>query len=624
MRLNFLWTFTFVGLYFFSMSQEVTTILSDQGEYQLDFADLEDIKWRFDRHYRIVVKEPGDVDLLRNISLELDRETEEKLSQATIHIKHQSGLIDSIPQDSFKLQPFDAIYAEYVCNLATLQLYDTIEVSYRTHCEPHTNLIHWSIQQAYPVVQSTFHFMLPEGTVYHDHLTDSKYLAREEPRDTTLKVGRAKVPLKGLKLTFRDIPAFVEEVLSPEPVQVQPAALLAISDLYIGKTELYMPAWPEQITDLAISDYFGKQYRARAYYKWLADKASDIINTKYTRMLHLLKLYEFVHQEFEWDGSYGLVPSHSLSEMRNRDKRVNKSSMNMALLALLQEADFAAYPVLVTTTDQLPAFKEIPNVNQFNHFVIAVEIDREIVFVDAGDPLLPIGLIDNGLNRKSAILIKNYKGAWVEIPDSESKSMILIDLEVHEDLSATGSISANFEGYDAFNERHLLNADAKALYWKDRGLALSPDVRIDSVRFNHVKNLLMPFENKVFFHISTSSDQEELAFNPIFYSFFSQIYFKDSTRTTDVVFPSRITEKVVFNATFKSLKALSLPEPLSIRTEDDISTMTYQTSSEENKLQCVFDIEIKESEIVAEKYSALRRYLEKVYLKLSEPIVIGR
>ncbi|NND32824.1 MAG: hypothetical protein HKN76_09550 [Saprospiraceae bacterium] len=624
MRRYFLLTLSFGFFYFTAWSQEVTTILSDQGSYQLDFSDLDNIMWQFDRNYEIVVKQETDLDLLSNISLELDKDTEESLTNANIYIKHANGLNDSLPRDSFKLQPFDAIYSEYICRLPALQLFDTIEVSYSTTCQPHTNLIKWNIQQAYPVVQSCFQFMLPEGTVYHDHITDSRFLATEEARDTSLKIGRVTVPLKGLKLTFKAIPAFVDEVFSPQPEQVQPAALLAISDLFIGKIELYMPTWTEQVTDLAVSDYFGKQYRARAYYKWLADKASEIINTKYTRKLHLLKLYEFVHQEFEWDGSYGLIPSHSLSEMQDGDKRVNKAAMNMALLALLQEADLAAYPVLVTTTDQMPAYQEIPNLNQFNHFVIAVEIDREIVFVDAGDPLLPIGLIDNGLNRKKAIIIRNYKGSWVEIPDPESTSMILITFEVHEDLSATGSISANFEGYDAFNERHLLSADPNALYWKDRGLALSPDVRIDSVRFNHVKNLLMPFENKVYFHISPSADQEELAFNPIFYSFFNQLYFKETTRSTPVIFPSKIVEKVVFNATFQALKALRIPETLSIRTEDGVSVMSYKTSQQPNQLQCVFDIEIKDPTITPDNYQSLMIYLEQVYAKLNEPIVIGR
>lgn len=624
MRLKFLFIIGLLLPYFVGASQDMTTILSDEGKYELDFTDIDNIKWRFERSYQIVVRSEQDVDLLRNISVELDKETSESLITAAAIVSHSQGEKDTIGQDSFKLQPYDAIYAEHICHLSNLRLNDTIKVSYATSSEPHTNLIRWSVQQSFPVLQSAFQFLLPEGTVYHDHITNSQHLIQEQALDTTLKLGKVKVPLKGLRLTFGNIPASIEEPFAPVLVQSQPAVLLAISDMYIGRIELYMPPWPDQITDLAVSDYFGKQYRSRAYYKWLADKASEIINTRYTPKLHLLKLYEFIHQEFDWDGSYGLIPSHSLSDMRNGGRRVNKASLNMALLALLQETGFAAYPVLVTTTDQLPAYKEIPNLNQFNHFVIAVEVDRELVFLDAGDPQLPIGLIDNGINHNNTVLIKNYKGAWVEIPDFESKSIIAIVLKVHNDLSATGTIKASFEGYDAFNERHLLQADPRALYWKERGMALSPDIKIDSVRFDHVRNLLMPFENAVYFHIEPSSDQEELAFNPIFYSFFNQIYFTDTTRISDVMLPSKIVEKVVFNATLDNLSVKIMPEALNIRTVDNSSVMSYKTSHELQQLGCVFDIEVNNPKIRAAAYPALKRYLEQVYDKLDEQIVIGR
>jgi hypothetical protein len=624
MRFKFLFTVGMLFQYFAGAGQQLTTIISDQGKYELDFTDIDKIKWHFERSYQIVVRSRQDLDLLRNISIELDKETSESLIDASVMISHTQGIRDTIVRDSFKLQPYDALYSEYICQVSNLRLNDTIKVSYVTNSEPHTNLIRWSIQQSFPVLESKFQFLLPEGTVYHDHITNSKYLTTELPIDTTLRLGRVKVPLKGLSLTFRNIPASADEPFAPALVQTQPAVLLTITDMYIGRVELYMPTWSDQITDLAVSDYFGKQYRSRAYYKWLADKASDIINTRYKPKLHLLKLYEFVHQEFEWDGSYGLIPSHSLSDMRSGEKRVNKASMNMALLALLQETGFAAYPVLVTTTDQSPAYKEIPNLNQFNHFVIAVEVDRELVFLDAGDPQLPIGLIDNGINHSNAVLIKNYKGAWIEIPDFESKSIIAIVLKVHDDLSASGTIKANFEGYDAFNERHLLQADPNALYWKERGLALSPDIRIDSVRFDNVRNLLMPFENVVYFHIEPSSDQEELAFNPIFYSFFNQVYFTDSTRVNDVLLPSKIVEKVVFNAILDNLTVKSMPESINIRMVDNSSEMSYKTSEQLPQLGCVFDIVLNKPEIGVGTYPALKVYLEQVYQKLTEQIVIGR
>jgi hypothetical protein len=623
MRTLFLGTLCLLFLIRFGFSQQ-TTILYDHGEYGFDYSDIEQIKWQYERQYQLAIGQAEDANLLRNVSIEIDRQTGDELVDAQVLVKRPGGSADTLTRDSFKLQPYDAVFAEYLCMLPGLRVGDTISVSYRIHSKPGTDITRWSIQHAYPVKSSIFEFMVPEGCIYHDHITQSTYLFREEAIDTTYVVGRSRIPSKGLRLTFQDIPAYIEEPLAPDLSVSRPAVLFAISDLVMGDVQLYMPTWANQVTDLVVSDYFGKQYRVRPAYKWLSDRAAAILETRYTPRLMVLKLYELVHELFSWDGTYGLIPSHSIADMEE-NRVVNKASMNMALLALLQEAGMKAYPVLVSTVDQPLVYSEIPNLNQFNHFLIMVEDGKEIIYLDAGDPLLPTGLTDNAVRHSPVILIKNYKGTWTEIPDFEAKSTILINMQVHNDLSASGVISASFEGYDAQNERHFLRADPQALYWKERGLAMSPDIRIDSVRFEHVRNLLEPFINKVYFHIQPSADQEELAFSPVFYSFFNQSYFADTLRVNKVVFPSILREQVIFNLNFDGdIRVISMPGELRLRMEDHSSEMEFRQTQQTNRLQCTFTAAVLKTVIDPLLYPALRAYFQQLDTKLSERLVIGR
>ncbi|MCB0686588.1 MAG: hypothetical protein KDC53_08685 [Saprospiraceae bacterium] len=600
-----------------------TTIVFDRGEYGFDYSDLKEIKWSAKRTFQIAINETADADLLQNISVEVNRELGDELAHALAIRKHKNQ-VDSLSQDSFKLQPFDAVYAEYVCKFKKLEVGDTIEISYTIKSEPSTNIIRWQIQQAYPVVSSTFEFLIPEVAAYNDHLTDGQYLVSETLLDTTFVFERARVPSKGIRFTFKNIPAHVDEPFAPDPSETQAALLFSISDLLLGDVELYMPSWSNQVTDLIVGDYFGKQFRVRSSYRWLVEKAIEILNTKYTEELMVLKLYEFVHQEFQWDGTYGLFPSQTLNDMI-QIKSVNKASMNMALLALLQEAGFKAYPVLVSTTDQPFVYEQIPNINQFNHFVIALEQGKDLTYLDAGDELLPPGLVDSGVRHTNAILIKNYKGSWHTIPDDQSKSTILVDMKVHGDLSASGTISASFEGYDAHNERYLLQADGQALYWKERASAISPDIRIDSVRFENVRNLLKPFNNRVFFHIEPSQDQEEMAFFPVFYSFFNQEYFTDTLRINRIVFPTKLFEQFIFNVSLDpGLKIESLPENLRLRMIDSSSEAEFRGTSSQNMAQCIFSVSLNNRIIEPVYYTALKTYMDQIALKLSQPVVIAR
>lgn len=600
-----------------------TTILFDHGKYGFDYSNIKDIKWKADRSFEILIKQVEDIELLKNISIEVNREGGEVLEDA-IAIRKSQGVIDSFPQDSFKLQPFDAVMAEYICRFPHLEVGDTIAVSYSIKSEPKTDIIRWEIQQAYPVLNSTFEFILPEIALYTDHITNGEFLESEKLLDTTYIIDRSHIPSKGVKMTFKDIPPFVEEPFAPDLNETRPAVLLSINDLLLGDVQLYMPTWLDQVSDLVVGDYFGRQFRIRASYRWLSDKALEILNTKYTDELMLLKLYEFVHAEFQWDGSYGLFPSHTLQDMQEF-KNVNKASINMALLALLQEAGFKAHPVLVTTTDQPFVYKEIPNINQFNHFVIAVEQGKELIYLDAGDPLLPPGLVDSGVRHTNAILIRNYKGSWHEIPDFQSKSIMLVDMKVDQDLSASGMIMASFEGYDAHNERHFLNGDPRGLYWKERAAAISPDIRVDSVRYENVRNLLEPFVNKVFFHIAPSQDQEEMAFLPVFYSFFNQQYFTDSVRRNRILFPAKLVEQVIFNIAFDDeFQIESIPEDLKLRMIDSSSEMVFRKTSDETKAQCTFRITLDKKIIEPVYYDALKEYLAQLAAALRQPVVIAK
>lgn len=616
----------FFGLmmHLWCLGQNHTTILSDKGSYTLNFEDLNNILWQFDRHYKIAIRQEEDVELLRNITLEVKNFNDEKLTSASIIVRHQDGSQETLPRDSFKVSPFDADYTEYIGTLQNLSVGDTLEVQYRTLSLPSTEIYRWEIQHRYPVDSSVVEFLLPVSATYYDHLTDSRYLAKEEALSSRLRLSRGTIPLKGLRVHFADIPPLPNEVLGPEGDHVKPALLFQIAKLYLNNKDLYMPEWSDQILDLSVHEYFGQQYRVRSNYRWMLEKGLDIINTRYTDSLHILKLYEFVHKELEWDGTYGLFPSHSLQEMSDI-KSVNKSAINMALLAMISEAGYSAYPILIPTSDRAKIYRQIPNINQFNHFVIAVEFDNGVILVDGGDPNLPIGLIDSGLNPETVIAIKNYKGHWQSISALSAASKIIVNLRILADLSAQGSIECLFEGYDGFNERHLLAGDPKATYWKDRGVSLNPRIRIDSVRFDNVKNLLLPFKNRVYFHIQPSPDQAELAFIPVFYSFFNQPYFSDTSRVSDIFFPSLLREYCVMNVHFdESLEVKSMPSPQKLRTDNGRIKMEYLSSQKINAIAITFDISTSSSRFPVEEYSGVRVILERTLQKLMEQVVIGK
>ena len=604
-------------------SQESSLILFDHGSYGLNFAKLNDIKWQFDRHYQVYVGSESDVSILRNVLIETSVLAEEELTEVQVRVLRYGGPDTTFTLASFTPQPFDAETMDHLLQLEDLLAGDTIDVKYKIQSDPSTNTQRWTLQYDFPVRESTVTYIVPKVFSYSSSIPDKSYLIKQSTVDSTLRLSRGRVELKGITNRFANIPAYRDEPFAPQPIVAKPTVLFTLTDYSLGESAAYLPSWSEQFIDLAVSEIFGKQYRTRSNYRWLVEEASDLFKKKYSDRLMILLLYQFIHKQLTWDGSYGLIPSVGVNEMRF-EKIVNKAGMNMALLALLQEADFNAYPILVATSDQPMVFKEIEDINQFNHFVIEVNLGREKIYLDAGQEVLPVGWIDSGIRGQPAVRIQNLRGQWTEVPEFSGSSTIVVNLDVAADFSAQGTIHASFTGYDAFNERLRLKEDQQAQYWKDRASSLSRALRIDSVRFENVTNTMEPFENKVFFHLPGSADSEELQLNPVFYSFFGNSFFSDSVRQNDIEFPFSIAEQIVLNINLASGLNAQMSPSVKLALEDDGGSLDFLTSENDRSLQSSFKAILSRTSFSPIEYQGLRKFLDATYQLTQQPIIIRK
>ncbi len=604
-------------------AQGASEILFDHGSYGLNFTNLSKITWQFDRHYQVLVGSEPDVNILRNVLIETSVANEEELSEVRVRVLRFGGPDTTFSLASFQQQPYDAETIDHLLQLDDLLVGDTIDVKYTILSKPSTNTQRWTVQYDFPVRESLVSYVIPEAFTYHANLTDQTYLTSNSTIDSTLRLRRGRIELTGVINKFENIPAYRVEPFAPPPIESKPAALFTLSDFSVAEYAAYLPSWSEQFIDLAVSDVFGKQYRTRSNYRWLLEEASELFTKRYADRLLLLKLYQFIHEQFNWDGSYGLIPSYGLADMRY-EKTVNKAGMNMALLALLIEADFNAYPILVTTTDRPSVVRDIEDVNQFNHFVIEVNLGREKVYLDAGDGSLPLGWVDSGIRPTPVVRIQNLRGQWTELPPFTASSMTVINMNVSSDFSATGNIHISFTGYDAFSERLKLQDDRQAQYWKDRAASLSPNVRVDSVRFENVTNIMEPFINTVHFHLEGSLDSDELQVNPIFYSFFGGVYFADSIRQNAVELPFGITEQVVVNINLEPGMKAQFPSSLKLNLEGGDGSFEYAASETPQGMQSRFKATLAQTHFEASQYLGLKTFLDAAFQLTQKPIVIRK
>jgi len=602
---------------------EGSYILTDVGTYTIDHTNVRNLRWSFTRTYKVLIKTDADVDILKYVAIETSTEHKEELVEANVEVRSPDGGTASFNKSNFAKEPFSTYLMDYNLEVLGLRTNDTLIVSYKTVADLSNRIHRWDIQYAYPVLQSEVSFLLPEEFSYADKLSDPSYLVSETAISNTVELGRSqKLPLKGVRVRCANIPAYEQEAMALELVESRPAFFFALTDLAPLNYDAFLPDWSTQCSDLIVNDYWGKQFRNKVNYNWLAKEASSIFKLNTDDRTRIWKCYEFIHEKFTWDGSMGLFPSYTIDEMQNQ-REVNKSALNVALLALLKEAGFKAFPVLLNSSDLAPVQVEIPDVNQFNHFVIVVTLGDEVIYLDAGDPHLPIGFIDQSLRREPAVLIQNYKASWVAIAPFESRSMFVTNLAFESDGSAAGEIQCSYNGYDAQSERFALAQDPKARYWKDRAALLNDEIRVDSVRFKNVKNGAAPISSTVYFHIEPGSSPLEI--KPFFYSFFGTPILDAPERSNPVIFPFKMHENFVLNISgAEGIEMEFDRSPAKVTLEDGAANIEYLVAEAQGKTELRAMIKINKTTLPVQNYTALKSYFDQVTDLVEKGVVIGR
>ncbi|MBX2817707.1 MAG: DUF3857 domain-containing protein [Saprospiraceae bacterium] len=606
----------------FSQDDQGTAILSDRGAYRIDYSDLNNLRWAFERSYHVVIGAAEDIAFLKFVSLSVDLGFNEEMVDAAVTVSSPGGKKVNYKKSDFEREPYSVEIVDYTLEVQDLQVGDTLTVAYSTIADLSNRLHRWDFQYAYPVRSSELSFLVPDAFTFAEYLSDERYLLSKVAISEKVSVSRSqRLQLKGIKLACTDIPAYVEEALMPPLTEIRPAYFFSLTDLAPVNYDAFLADWSTQVSDLVVNDYWGKQFRVRSNYGWLLQEAREIMKLRTDERTKAWKCYQLVHRLFKWDGSMGVFPSHTINEMKNT-REVNKAAMNQALLALLREADLRSFPILVSTRDQNPVQEEIPDVYQFNHFVIVVGIGDDALYLDAGDPKLPIGYIDQNVRRSPSALIRNYKASWVSLPEFESSSMFRTDIKVLRDGSAQGTITCSYQGYDAQAERQLLSEDKQAQYWKSRAAVMSPSIRIDSVRFSNVSSALKPLSSTVHFHIQPS---DEIQLAPLFYSFFSDLALPEQTRQNVVQFPFKINENF----------ALSISYPEDIIVSEEAAAQRYAMEQKEVYLEYIVEtapgsldircaIKVNEPTMLQSKYSALQNVMAEIQEKLAKRVIVSK
>jgi len=370
---------------------------------------------------------------------------------------------------------------------------------------------------------------------------------------------------------------------------------------------------------------FGQQFTDEQMFdEWINPTTTEILSANLSKWEKAKALYQYVSKTITWDDRYQYLVDKTLNDVFLA-KSGNSGEINLIYLALLRKAGIDAHPVLLSTRSHGRMIKTYPIIDQFNHMIIAIELDEETALLDVGLPTKAMNYPQVNSLNKSGWLLDPDAPQWIDIEPPVTNTTTMATLSINARGNMVGKLQGKYRGYRGADLRAYL-ADAEAqypLHWQ----ALLPGLKTDSVFIKHIDDYDKSLHIVAQVEISDLIERREdlLYISPVFISDFLKNKLPNKNRICPVEMTFPHSENFVLNLEIpEGYTVASLPVPVSLSLADDSANYSLLVSVQGSFLQLMSKVDIRNTTFPLPAYEDLRELFIQIEEKLKEKIVLKK
>ena len=326
------------------------------------------------------------------------------------------------------------------------------------------------------------------------------------------------------------------------------------------------------------------------------------------------EIYNFITQSIRkifipiWHNGY--EANHASLILKNRYADVKDSAVLM--LAFLKAAGLNAYPVLYNFTGQVS--DEIPNLDQYNGLLIAVEENNSVTLLNPFSEYYPVDYQGIALSSKGRALKPGFP--VINLPLSENIESIFIRSTMKENDRAAFQIKIVSKGYNDYKLRRIFyywTQDETKRYLENMAQKFVDGAILKKYKISDLKNLTRNFEMTLDIEADNPSiSQKTITFLTLPEFSDDQMAFSNflGQRKSPLYLNYQVKKTVKYDILLeKGTRLIYVPGNLEGKCPDFKTQMTCQYDKAHNTI--VFEKEIKnlESLYSPEKYTILKEGL---------------
>lgn len=378
--------------------------------------------------------------------------------------------------------------------------------------------------------------------------------------------------------------------------------------------------WEKTIKELTIHDHFGD------FIDKVQGRAKNLIELDYyTPMPTAERIYSivrYVKDKYEWNGILGKYAPISVNDFIDI-KKGSAGTINLFTIGLLRAADINAFPIILTTKENLSIKTDYPFLHLYDYVLIGIKEADGIRLTDATEDLLPDDLIPLRCLGTRGLIIERGPEQWItcNTPVESSTTTSIIVYAPNDNELTKVEIDKTADGYDAFllkREFHDTKAEI-ANHYKNKGYIAQED----NITTRNFDKLYEPYSINAQLMIPMVTNGQTISIDPFMNEAMNVNPLKEETRDYPADFyyalDKQYNSEIIIPEGYTITK---MPENFSM--SNSLLEISYKVSTEAGKVHVNASYKMPKAVYPPSEYSKIRTYLNEVVKRFNEPIVIQK
>ncbi|UIR57492.1 DUF3857 domain-containing protein [Sphingobacterium sp. SRCM116780] len=557
------------------------------------------------------------------------KESLDAMNAATYNMVDGVMKVDKIDKDSKFTEEFNKNYTFRKFTLPNVKEGSIIEYKYKIISDYVFNLASWNFQSDIPTLRSEYTVTIPEYLDYKFNKNGYYNI----PQTLHEKVSANYVP--GVQSTatrdrfvVENVPALKDEPFISNLDDYRPSL-----DFELRSTNFpgefykdYTGSWPKIVSSILEDENFGRYITKSGYAK---NNLTSIIKKENDSLANAKLIFKYVKDNLKWNNNYNYYSTETNPKSIFEKKTGNSADLNLALINFLKEANFAVYPVLISTRSngKHPGY---PIISKFDNVIAVVNINDSLYYLDATIKDMPFGMINyQNLNHEGFVInIDQKNGQWISTETNfADETMHVYNLVLDKENKLKGNLTNYANGYAGLSSRtRYRSAVNEADYLKDfkknrNGLMLNnfKTLNLDSLDQRFIESMEVEIEDNV------EEAGDLIYFTPLLYERTKESPFKHEERAFPVDFAHPINENCRIVISFpEDYQVDKLPKGAVYKLPEDLGSFSITYLIEGQSLLVKSVIKLEKSIYSSEEYFYLKELYNAIVEKQAEQIVFKK